>query len=190
MRRRVFEIGLNSAVIIVALMMGRSLINRFYFESTKPMTAVNSPLSPGVKLQINDIDFSESEQNLLLVLSTTCRYCSESMPFYRSIATLNSERRRLRMIGVFSGEMDASIKFLTEYELALDRVIKAGTAEIKVAGTPTLVLTNRDGVVLDVWYGKLKPDREKEFMNRFFGEGQLDADNHIFAGNSFAFQQK
>jgi len=96
------------------------------------------------------------------------------MPFYRRLATLNATNRKFRMIGTFAEDTDASIKYLKEQEVALDEVIKAEISETMARGTPTLILTDKNGVVLDLWYGKLKPERENEVIDKVFRDVEAD----------------
>ncbi len=170
--RKLVEIGSNIAVILVAVLLGYTLVNRYYSQPAQPPTAAESALKPGIRLQIKDVDFSKSERNLILVLSPSCHFCAESMPFYRRLAALNADNRKLRMIGAFTQDVDRSSKYLEEHNVALDEVIQADTSETMIRGTPTLILTDKDGVVLDSWYGKLKPDRENEAMDRVFSDVQ------------------
>lgn len=170
--RRFVEIGSNIAVILVAVLLGYSLVNRYYSQPAQPTPAAESLLKPGIKLQIEDLDFSKSDRNLVLVLSTTCNFCSESMPFYRRLVELNADKSRLRVIGAFMQDLDKSVKYLNEHEVSLDKVIKADPSEMMAKGTPTLILTDKNGVVLYSWYGKLKPDRENEVVDRAFSNVQ------------------
>lgn len=46
----------------------------------------------------------------------------------------------------------------------LDEVKQASLELIGVTGTPTLLLLNRNGVVVDTWVGKLAPDKQTEAL--------------------------
>lgn len=164
--RKLVAIGLNIAVILVALLLGYTMVDRYYSPPAHPSAVAESLLKPGIKLQVKDVDFSKSERNLILALSTTCHFCTESIPFYRRLSVLSSDERKLRMIGAFTQDVETSLKYLKEYDLILDEVIKADTSETMVRGTPTLILADKNGIVLDSWYGKLKAAGESELLTR------------------------
>jgi len=46
---------------------------------------------------------------------------------------------------------------------------QATLSSLKISATPTLLLLNREGVVKDVWVGKLSGSREKEVLRRIAG---------------------
>ncbi|MGI8638607.1 MAG: hypothetical protein ACR2MG_01425 [Pyrinomonadaceae bacterium] len=71
----------NIAIIIVALLFGGVLVNRYFFSASAPKpvaVAESEVIKIGTKLPLPDVDWSKSDKNLVLVLSTSCRYCTES----------------------------------------------------------------------------------------------------------------
>jgi len=104
----------------------------------------------------------------VLVLSTSCKYCTESLPFYRRLTEQNAAERKLNIVAAFSQEPPEASKYLIKNEISVDQVVKAEAAEIRVRGTPTLILTDRNGIVLDLWAGKLSPGMENEVADRVF----------------------
>ncbi|HQX54989.1 MAG TPA: hypothetical protein PLP07_03605, partial [Pyrinomonadaceae bacterium] len=84
--RKLLEIGSNVAIIVVAVVLGIYLIGRYFSPPSVPAsgaTAQAEAIKPGAKLPMTNVDWSGSDRNLLMVLSTACHFCSESMPFYK-----------------------------------------------------------------------------------------------------------
>lgn len=99
--------------------------------------------------------------SLLLMLSTNCRFCTESMPFYARLAELPAVREKRVRLSVISLQPPTLMQeYLSAHGLGVSAVFTVPEAGIAVPGTPTLVLAGADGVVVDSWYGALPPDAE------------------------------
>ncbi len=167
--RRLVETASNVAIIALALLLGSFLIGRFYFQSPAPSSPTRAEsVQPGGTLLLNDIDWGKSERNLVMVLSTACHFCTESMPFYQRLAKLSSENNRLRLIASFPQDVTEARKYLQASNVGIEEVIKASPSDARVRGTPTLILTDNKGVVLQTWIGKLTPEKENEVAERVF----------------------
>lgn len=161
----------NVAIIIVALMLGGVLVNRYLLPASQKSAAIESEeVKVGTKLPLPDVDWSKSDRNLVMVLSTSCHFCSESTPFYQKLAQLNAGRAGVRLIAVLPQKADESQMYLSENHILVDEVRQANLSTIDVRGTPTLVLVDRNGTVVDSWKGKLPPEKETEVTQRLFGE--------------------
>ena len=168
--RRLIEIGSNVAIVVVAILLGYSLLTRQFAQPiAPPPSAAESQLKPGTRLPIASVDFSKSEKNLLLVLSTTCKYCTESAAFYQRLAKQNAETKKLNIVAALPQEVAESAKYIDSNGFVVDQIIKASPSELLVRGTPTLVLLDKNGTVLESWAGKLPPEKEKEVAERLFG---------------------
>jgi len=71
-----------------------------------------------------------------------------------------------RLIAVFPQPVDVGKKYLNDLGVAVDDVKQAQLNSIGVQGTPTLLLINKDGVVVNAWRGKLPADKEREVIAR------------------------
>lgn len=45
-------------------------------------------------------------------------------------------------------------------------VMQVPPGQVNVGGTPTLILVNSNGVVTDVWAGKLPPEAESQVLSK------------------------
>ncbi|MDQ3068839.1 MAG: hypothetical protein M3R55_03810 [Acidobacteriota bacterium] len=98
---------------------------------------------------------------LLLVLSTTCRYCTQSMPFYTQLAKLPqvaAGRLRLSVVSLQSQEQMQA--YLEANGLRMERIVSLRDSGLNITGTPVLVLVSPDGIVRDSWGGWLPPAQE------------------------------
>ena len=72
------------------------------------------------------------------------------------------------MIAALPQDVPEATKYLADNNVTVDQVIKANPGEAMVRGTPTLLLVDKNGVVLDTWVGKLPPEKENEVLERAF----------------------
>lgn len=124
-------------------------------------TSKSTPV--GNKMPIESVNWTEKNQTLVLYLSTTCRYCNESVPFYRK---LMKERSKFgfEIIAVMSQNPEEARSYLKKNDLDIPEVFSSSLSSLGVTSTPTLLLVNQDGVVSDFWRGKLSPEKEAEVL--------------------------
>ncbi|MBX3289951.1 MAG: hypothetical protein KF855_11470 [Acidobacteria bacterium] len=165
------ELVANVAIILLAVVLGVILIDRYFSAQDKPTpppSTVASSLTPGMEFPLKSLDLAKKEKTLVMVLSTTCRYCTASLPFYKDLVEKNGENGSVNMVAVFPEELSESGKYLSENNVRFDEVLQADPSELLARGTPTLILTNDKGIVLDVWIGKLPKEKEEEVLERVF----------------------
>lgn len=163
----------NIAIIIVALLLGGVFVKRYLLPASVPhpmATMESEGIKAGTKLPLPDVDWSKSEKNLVLALSTSCHFCSESTPFYQKLAQMRTGRNDVRLLAVMPQSVEDALRYLSEHNLAVDEVRQARLNTINVRGTPTLLLIDRSGTVVQSWVGKLPPKKETEVANSLFGE--------------------
>lgn len=161
----------NVAIIIVALLFSGFLVKSYLLPASQKPSAVESEeVKIGTRITLPNVDWSKSNRNLVLVLSASCHFCSESTPFYQKLAQTKTGRGDVRMIAVLPQKVEEAQAYLNEHNLSVDEVRQANPNTIDVRGTPTLVLVDRNGTVVDSWKGKLPPEKETEVATRLFGE--------------------
>lgn len=167
------EIASNIAIIIVALLFSAFLVSRYLLPDSAPKPtalAKNGGVKPGIKLQFSGIDWSKSEKTLVLALSTSCRYCTESVPLYQKLAQQKAGRSNVRLLAVMPQSFDEAQRYLNEHGVSVDEIRQVGLDEINVKGTPTLIMVDQTGTVIHSWVGKLPPEKETEVKQRFLGD--------------------
>src|SRR5712691_8420560 len=145
------ELIANVAIIVVACLLATVLVKNYFF--TKPSQQASKSESQRVQGESQpvssptvsslDIDWKQSKQTLILAISSTCHFCTESAPFYRQLA---KEHLDSRLIAVFPQSVEEGKRYLDELGISVDEVKQLPLRSINVNGTPTLILVNGDGV--------------------------------------------
>jgi hypothetical protein len=95
------ELLANVAIIAVALLLGVVLVKRFLLPSPPPPGPPQAAqIKPGTKVQLDGVNWGDSSQTLVLALSDTCRFCTESAEFYQRLARHRAERGGPRLVAV------------------------------------------------------------------------------------------
>ena len=168
------ELASQIAIIIVAALIGAVLVKNHLLtgSQSKGAAAVNNKPAAGQAADAGltgkavslPVDWKASDQTLVLVLSTTCHFCSESAPFYKDI--IQKRRAGTRLIAVLPQSVEAGRKYLSDLGIAVDEVRQAPPSSLGVRGTPTLLLVNKEGVITGSWVGKLHQQKELEVIAR------------------------
>jgi hypothetical protein len=160
------EMTANILIIVVALLLGATLIQRYFFPSP---AGSNQPsrVQPvvGSKLELADVNWSSQPKSVVLALQTTCRFCTESAPFYKRLIQ-QAKDRNIKVIAVFPTKVEESAAHLNELGLQGLEVKQAPISALQTSGTPTLILTNEKGEITNFWVGKLPADKEDEVLSK------------------------
>jgi thioredoxin-related protein len=166
---RKIEFATNIAIVVVAVLLCVVLVkNHLISRSSPPTNGLEennqNALQTGAKLSISEIDWEHNGQTLLLVLSTTCHFCSESAPFYQRIVKELGDNTRL--VAVLPQSVNDSRDYLNSLGVSVDEVKQISFSSINVKGTPTLMLVNSKGIVINEWVGRLPSDQEAEVLSQ------------------------
>jgi peroxiredoxin len=155
------EMGANVAVIIVALVAVAIFVRSYWMGPAE----LHHTITAGSKFELKAQGWRGTPKTVVLALSTNCHYCTESADFYRELS-LQCHQRHIPIIAVLPQEVTASRSYLTDEGVTVDEIRKVQLSDLRVDGTPTLVIVDDGGVVKKVWVGKLSSSKEKEVLDQ------------------------
>ena len=153
----------NVAIIIVALLLGGVLVKRYLLPQAESPQA-QARIQPGTKLSVPGVEWGKNERTLLLVLSTSCHFCTESGPFYKRLMEARSDKKKVRVVAVFPQTPEEGRQYLAKFGVVADEIRTATPMSLGVRGTPTLILTDSKGAAVSTWIGKLPVTKEDEVL--------------------------
>ena len=154
---------LNLAVLIVALILSALLIKKYFFQ---PVQAPDYRIAANATLVINGINWADSDRTVLVALAKECKYCSESAEFYRRLAAGVASQTNTRLMAVFSEKESEAETYLKQLDVPIKELRYVSLPSLGIRSVPTLVILDRNGVVTDMWMGKLSPLEEKALMSK------------------------
>lgn len=169
------QVTANLAIIITALLLcavlGKSLISKpeaTGVEATakdQALSSANRPpkthILPGTKLSVTGVDWAKNGQTLLVAVSNKCHFCTESAPFYQRLAR---QHVKTKLVAILPQPVDEGRKYLASMNVNVDEIHQAALTQIGIRGTPTLILLDSSGAVVQSWRGRLTPDKEAEVL--------------------------
>jgi thiol-disulfide isomerase/thioredoxin len=164
---RKLEILANICVVITSVVLCSVLIKKYVLSSTKPETPVEAvqskppasnasrrpSIQAGTKITLPGIDWSKSARTVVLALSTTCHFCSESAPFYQKLQ--QQKPNSVRLVAVLPEPVEDGRNYLNKLGVSVSDIVQSSLASVGVSGTPTLLLIDNQGSITDSWVGKL-----------------------------------
>ncbi len=165
---RMLEMGANASIILAAILFS-VVLAKFYLgqapdkkDKTPPPPVTQNVLQKGDVLSIPNVNWRNG-QTLLLALSTSCRFCTDSAPFYQR---LSKDPGDTRLVAVFPQENSEGERYLSNLGVKVDDVEQASLGDLGILGTPTLVLVDSTGKVINKWEGALSPAVESEVIGQ------------------------
>lgn len=155
---RKLEVAANIGIVIVAFVAVGIFVRNYWLKPSEPKY-----VAAGEQFALKDVNWQESGNTMVFGISTTCHFCTESAGFYRELIKACTAKH-VRTIAVLPQSIDASKAYLAGEGVEVNDIRQAQLPELKISGTPTLVLIDSKGVVKGVWLGKLPPEVEKEVL--------------------------
>jgi hypothetical protein len=120
-------------------------------------------IAAGTKLPLKNASWQSGDKTIVLAISTTCHFCTDSADFYRKLV-LECKRRHVHTIAVLPQSTDEAESYLKNEGVAVDEVRQAALSDLHINGTPTLLLVDGSRIVRSVWVGKLASEGEKQVL--------------------------
>ena len=156
------------ATILIAILLGIAVTEQYFLakQTRYPEPTPFVALRAGARLAVPGIDWTKNDRTLLMALSRGCHFCSASAPFYKKLTQELSARKDVGMVAAFPQPVDEAQNYLSTLGVSISDVRQLRLDSLGVLGTPTLILVNREGVVINAWRGQLPPDKEEEVLNQ------------------------
>jgi len=160
----------NVAIILVCIIASVVLVNNFLKSREQQQAAGPRPpeVEKGEQLAaLKNVVPAGTDRALVVALQPGCGFCNESMPFYkRLIDERNKKGSNVKVIAAVGREEAKAEEQqkMAEAGVQPDSLIALDFQEIKVPGTPTVLLVDNQGKVLEKWVGKIPEDDEDDVI--------------------------
>jgi thioredoxin-related protein len=162
------EMGAYAAIIIMTLIVGIMVVPKWLKKDSAKRVPPPAALKSGDRIQIPNEDWANNKKTLVLVLSTQCHFCSESAPFYQRLVT-DSSGKNIHLAAVFPQSAGEGRDYLNKLGVTIADIQQAPSS-FAVRGTPTLILLDDKGAVIESWTGKLPANDETELMSKVLSD--------------------
>ncbi len=156
------DITVNLALIVTcAFVIGTVVQARQAAPTPRPS------LTDGDQLEALRAHEPDTERTISLVVSPSCRFCKESLPFYQRLTEQHRQlgaATNLQAVVADASLVEEQKELFAQHGVVVDATIVAPPAEVKVPGVPAIIVTDAEGRVLRHWIGKLDEAREQEVL--------------------------
>lgn len=182
--RRIYrnvQFAANIAILILTPFFALFVVREITYDSPAAPNAVSTVQSSkistnaratveivGKPVPVEGINWKENRKTVVLYLSTTCRYCKESVPFYRRLLKERTNGSA-KVVALFTQPENEARSYLDLHGIKADDVISSSLRPLGVTATPTVLLVNENGIVSNYWRGKLNEEKEAEVIASFAG---------------------
>jgi hypothetical protein len=161
-------------VTLVTCVAVLSAISTQYISSSKSRPTAAPRIRVGEALpSVVDFKPGEATHTLLMYLKSDCKYCALNIPLYQRLSEAAERQgsRRIKLRVLTTDASDTASSYIKANGLPpLDiKVIPVDLIpQLRLPGTPTLVLADDRGIVKRVWFGALDATRQEEVFRTLF----------------------
>ena len=159
--KQILDVTTNVVVVMFAVVAVCVLVKNYLTPQSGKISAVaRGSAFP----EISGADYKQFPRTLILALNVDCRYCTRSVPFYNSLAQAGQENAgKFNIVAAFINNDAELVKsYAEEKQLSVQTIAGVDLDKLGIHMTPTIILVDSAGKVLDSWRGALQPDGERE----------------------------
>src|ERR1700719_2070903 len=150
----------NVIVIVLAVVVG----SVFLKDRLSTVAPESNEVKAGDKLaSLDGWDWGAHDQTLVLALRKGCHFCEDSAPFYQRLSTQQQQGGSTSsIVAVFPDTANTVKEGVQSEGLGVHALAGRPLEKLKICATPTLLLVDRNGTVLNAWIGVLSPTGTRE----------------------------
>ncbi len=165
------EVAANVLIVVVAMLIVGVLIEKYFIAAPGQNQQARITPTVGKLVNLPGEEFTAREKTIVLALQTTCQFCNESVPFYKRLIE-EVKGKNINIIAVFPQSVEEGSAHLSQLGMVGMEVKQAPVSVLETSGTPTLIITDQEGRVINYWVGKLTSDKEMEVIQEINSEGE------------------
>lgn len=156
---------LGAAVVVIL-----SLLYNVQSPRWSPVQTDAIPSSIRDVVGSEDVGSLSSNVNVFLLLSPTCEYCFDSLPFYKELTHL-TKREEVNYYAVLSTDTQRHRQglILQTAGVEVDDLFVYDMQQYGILGVPGIIVTDRDLTVETYWHGYLSVSHQQQFIKELKG---------------------
>jgi hypothetical protein len=105
-----------------------------------------------------------SQRNVVLLLSSNCHFCKESIPLYQKLSSLRRQGR-FSLLAVGSEESKSLADYTHQNGVETDNVLQVRSGFAGITFTPAVFVVDSHGVIQKAFLGKLNKSDEARLLD-------------------------
>lgn len=113
--------------------------------------------------KVDGLDVAGHERTIAVFMMSTCPHCQKELPYLSKLDTAARQSGKAAVVPVFFARDKGAGAFLQPWPSSAPAYI--GEADdLRIAGTPTTLVIDKSGKVLQAFVGELKPADEEALL--------------------------
>jgi thioredoxin-related protein len=163
--RHALENVTNASVLLVCLVVLIVLVRGPISKTPRSAQPTAEELEEGAVFpKASELHLDTNKGTLVLALSTTCKFCAASVPFYQHLLQSANNTLALPILAVFPNSESDVTDFAKKVGTNLSAASGQDFRSLHIFGTPTIALVDSSGKVRKIWKGMLSEDQEHEIL--------------------------
>lgn len=144
------ELVTNIVIILAVLLLGASYVKAHFGHHDEGLV-IGSTVDPP-----SGYSWRDHNQTLLVAVRKGCIFCERSYPFYRQLEGLEHDSHlKAHILMVMPDDPSSGAALLSAQGIKSQSITNISLSSIKVSGTPTLLLVDANGRLVQRWVGEL-----------------------------------
>lgn len=170
---RYLNFATNILVVVIGVMLIGLVAYRVFFQPSLGSLEAEL-LRAGEDFKgLQEVDFKESPNTILLASDVNCQYCTQSLPFYKKLIAKSKENPAVRVIAVLNNKSEEVENYLREHDVVVKFIPDVDLVKLKVDATPTVIWVDANRKIVGSYQGLLQEKQESAFFEvyekRLFG---------------------
>ena len=158
-------LGTCAAIVVTLYVRPSPAASPQPYQGPKPYT-VGERMSP-----LPGANMTAAPRTLFLALRHDCIYCHQNLPFYKTLieGLEGQSSRQVQLVMITSDDKATAQSYVETKGLSFAQIVpttEVALRDLRVPGTPTLILTDQQGRIEGVWIGRLDDARQREVLDK------------------------
>jgi thiol-disulfide isomerase/thioredoxin len=145
----------NVCLVLTCVLVSALVVQRFRSPDVQAPPGIQQYAVGESVPALDGVRFGDKSKTVVLMLASTCGFCTESMPFYAELAAKRASGNFQIVVGGFEPVAKLGA-YLAAHGAQADHIVTVKPGTIKAAGTPTLIVVDANRRVLGTWHGALR----------------------------------
>lgn len=169
-----FETIVNISIIIAVIVVTGIIVKRYFFDSNEPIQKIEV----GNAIYLPNIDWKSNQKTVILALNENCSHCTESAPYLRQLLSLFA-KGEIKFEVVTKDTKEVSQEYLKKLGLATQQTHQISLRKYGFSGTPTILFIDQNGLLKDMWVGRISEKNIEKVTNKFVNLFQDNSENNL-----------
>lgn len=160
------QVGGASNIALTAVAMMLTVFVGMNAHRRSQMVEVAPDEASDIVQTISSEQFNKAAKTVVIVVRSTCQFCTSSMPFYAKLADAAkaSGMPSVQLIAVSYEDEPTIQSYFSHHGVAAPTVISSQASVIARAKTPMVLVVDNDGMVVEALLGQLTHSEESRIL--------------------------